>query len=186
VPVLNAKGSLVAGFLAAIGASVCCVGPLLLLGVGIGGAWIGTLTAFEPYWPLFIGLTPLFLGLAFHKLYLLNLAQLHVSLPPYLVVRAQAGGTQCLPTNAAGSPPEPALECFGRGRGRQVFVSHFMTCELCPITVKTALDKVPGVATTKIELGKKTATVKFDPDRATVETLVMAMTNAGYPSMAHN
>ena len=67
---LNAKGSLVAGVLAAIGASVCCVGPLVLLALGVGGAWIGNLTAFEPYRPVFIGLTLLFLGLAFRKLYL--------------------------------------------------------------------------------------------------------------------
>src|SRR5881398_1114070 len=58
---LNAKGSLVAGVLAAIGASVCCVVPLVLLALGIGGAWVGNLTAFEPYRPLFIGLTLLFL-----------------------------------------------------------------------------------------------------------------------------
>ena len=66
---LNAKGSLVAGVLAGIGASVCCVGPLVLLALGISGAWIGTLTALEPYRPLFVGLTLLFLGLAFRNLY---------------------------------------------------------------------------------------------------------------------
>lgn len=62
--------TLVAGAFAAIGASVCCVGPLLLLALGIGGTWIGSLTAMEPYRPFFIGLTLLFLGLAFRKLYL--------------------------------------------------------------------------------------------------------------------
>ena len=67
---LNAKGSLVAGIVAGIGASVCCVGPLVLLALGISGAWIGNLTALEPYRPIFIGLTLLFLGLAFRKLYL--------------------------------------------------------------------------------------------------------------------
>ena len=67
---LNAKGSLVAGVVAGIGASVCCVGPLVLLALGISGAWIGNLTALEPYRPFFIGLTLLFLGLAFRKLYL--------------------------------------------------------------------------------------------------------------------
>lgn len=61
-----------------------------------------------------------------------------------------------------------------------------MTCELCPITVKKALGKVPGVADTKIDLAKKTATVKFDPARANVAALVKATTNAGYPSTAHD
>ncbi len=79
--VMNAKGSLVAGILAGVGASVCCVGPLVLLALGIGGAWIGHLTAFEPYRPLFIALTLLFLGLAFRLL--------------YLVPKACAPGTPC-------------------------------------------------------------------------------------------
>jgi mercuric ion transport protein len=65
----GAKGSLVAGVLAALGASVCCVGPLVLLALGIGGAWVGHLTAFEPFRPIFVGLTFLFLGLAFCRLY---------------------------------------------------------------------------------------------------------------------
>ena len=63
------KGSLIAGALAAIGASVCCVAPLLLLSLGIGGAWIAQLTALEPARPWFIGLTLLALGLAFRSLY---------------------------------------------------------------------------------------------------------------------
>ena len=66
----NAKCSLVAGVLTGIGASLCCVGPLVLLALGISGAWIGNLTALEPYRPIFIGLTLLFLGLAFRSLYL--------------------------------------------------------------------------------------------------------------------
>jgi mercuric ion transport protein len=66
---LTGKGSLIAGALAAIGASVCCVGPLVLLALGIGGSWVGRLTAMEPYRPIFIGLILLFLGIAFRKLY---------------------------------------------------------------------------------------------------------------------
>lgn len=62
--------AITAGVLAAIGASICCVGPLALLGLGIGGAWIGTLSAFEPYRPVLIGITLVFLALAFRKLYL--------------------------------------------------------------------------------------------------------------------
>jgi mercuric ion binding protein len=61
-----------------------------------------------------------------------------------------------------------------------------MTCALCPITVKKALEKVPGVAAAKIDFSSKTATVKFDPERANVAALVKATTNAGYPSTEHN
>jgi mercuric ion transport protein len=67
---LTGKGSLIAGALAAVGASVCCVGPLVLLALGIGGTWIGSLTAMEPFRPFFVILTLVFLGLAFRKLYL--------------------------------------------------------------------------------------------------------------------
>lgn len=67
---LTAETSLAVGGLAAIGASACCVGPLLLLALGIGGSWVSRLTAMEPYRPIFIGLTLLFLGLAFRQLYL--------------------------------------------------------------------------------------------------------------------
>ncbi|MBN9092118.1 MULTISPECIES: mercuric transporter MerT family protein [Pandoraea] len=66
---LSGKGSLIAGVLSAVGASVCCVGPLVLLALGVGGTWIGNLAAMAPYRPFFIGLTLLFLGLAFRKLY---------------------------------------------------------------------------------------------------------------------
>ena len=65
----NGKGFLAAGILAAIGASICCVGPIVLLALGVSGAWIGSLTALEPYRPFFIGLTLLFLAFAFHRLY---------------------------------------------------------------------------------------------------------------------
>ena len=57
--------------LAAIAASVCCVGPLLLLSLGIGGAWMSTLTSMESVRPFFILLTLVFIGLGYRKLYVL-------------------------------------------------------------------------------------------------------------------
>jgi len=66
----NGKSPLIAAVLTTIGGSVCCVGPLVLLALGIGGTWVSSLAAMEPYRQLFIGLTLLFLGLAFRRLYL--------------------------------------------------------------------------------------------------------------------
>jgi mercuric ion transport protein len=45
---------LLAGGLAAIFASACCLGPLALITVGLSGAWISHLTALEPYQPVFV------------------------------------------------------------------------------------------------------------------------------------
>ena len=50
----NSSGwALVTGAAAAIGASLCCVVPLVLVSLGISGAWLANLTALEPYRPWF-------------------------------------------------------------------------------------------------------------------------------------
>jgi mercuric ion transport protein len=58
------SGALVVGGLAAILASTCCLGPLVLVTLGLSGAWIGNLTRLEPYRPFFIAgaLVALFFG----------------------------------------------------------------------------------------------------------------------------
>ncbi|WP_210472637.1 mercuric transporter MerT family protein [Vibrio crassostreae] len=45
---------LIGGMIAAIGASLCCAGPLILLLLGVSGSWISNLTMLEPYRPVFI------------------------------------------------------------------------------------------------------------------------------------
>lgn len=57
-----------------------------------------------------------------------------------------------------------------------------MTCELCPITVKKSLEKVPGVSAVTVDFDRKTAIVTYDADKAQPEALTKATTNAGYPS----
>lgn len=57
-----------------------------------------------------------------------------------------------------------------------------MTCTLCPITVRKALEKVPGVESAKVDYATHSAQVAFDADKASTADLVKATTNAGYPS----
>jgi mercuric ion transport protein len=59
----------VAGIAAAVGASACCILPLVLFALGISGAWIGNLVALEPYKPYFIAAALMFLGFGFFKVY---------------------------------------------------------------------------------------------------------------------
>ena len=65
----DGHGPLFAGGLAAILASSCCLGPLVLITLGFSGAWIGNLTALEPYRPLFIGAALLAMFFAWRRLY---------------------------------------------------------------------------------------------------------------------
>lgn len=57
-----------------------------------------------------------------------------------------------------------------------------MTCAACPITVKTALSRVPGVSNVSVSMASKQATVIFDDAKTTIAGLTRATTDAGYPS----
>lgn len=57
-----------------------------------------------------------------------------------------------------------------------------MSCASCPITVKAALTKVPGVVGVKSDLPKRQTTVNFDDAKTDVAALSRATAAAGYPS----
>lgn len=57
-----------------------------------------------------------------------------------------------------------------------------MNCKFCPITIRKALNKVPGVIEAQSDFETKTATVKFDQTKTNIEALTQATANAGYPS----
>lgn len=57
-----------------------------------------------------------------------------------------------------------------------------MVCQLCPITVRKALERVPGVEKAEVSFESKEAIVTFDDTKTDVEALLDATKNAGYPS----
>ena len=61
-----------------------------------------------------------------------------------------------------------------------------MTCSMCSITIRRSLERVPGVIDAKVDYDHKTATVKYDPEKASPAVFVKATTNAGFPSTLHN
>tara|TARA_B100000614_G_scaffold259263_1_gene283459 strand:- start:1113 stop:1505 length:393 start_codon:yes stop_codon:yes gene_type:complete len=61
--------AVVGGLAAAVAASSCCIAPLVLFSLGIGGAWIGNLTALAPYQPVFLALAAGFLAYGYHLIY---------------------------------------------------------------------------------------------------------------------
>ncbi len=71
IEVKDKKTRLIAtgGILGALGASACCVVPLILFSLGISGAWISNLTALAPYKPIFVTITFGFLGYGYWLVY---------------------------------------------------------------------------------------------------------------------
>jgi mercuric ion transport protein len=62
-------GSLVTSGVAGVFASACCAGPLILVSVGLGGAWVSRLTALTPYRWIFIGIAVAALAFAWRRIY---------------------------------------------------------------------------------------------------------------------
>ena len=56
-------------FIAGLGAAACCLGPLVLLALGVGGAGASSLKVLDPYRPIFIVIAVVLLGFAFYRAY---------------------------------------------------------------------------------------------------------------------
>jgi len=57
-----------------------------------------------------------------------------------------------------------------------------MDCATCPVTIRVALMKVPGVKKAVVSYARRTAKVTFDDEKTTVQALTQATDAAGYPS----
>eukprot|EP01132_Coremiostelium_polycephalum_P011528 gene11528-14119_t len=153
------RGALLAGGLAAILASTCCLGPLVLIALGFSGAWIGNLTVLEPYRPFFIGAALLALFFAYRRIFrpaqackpgeTCAIPQVRTTykfifwLVMALVLESPMKKLfAALALIAVVSPVWAAIQTV-------TLSVPGMTCAACPITVKKALTQVEGVTKTE-------------------------------------
>jgi mercuric ion transport protein len=66
---IKQSSALAASGIVALLAGACCFGPLVLVSIGIGGAWLGNFQLLEAYRPLFIGVGLVALGFAWKRIY---------------------------------------------------------------------------------------------------------------------
>ncbi|MFB6232310.1 MAG: mercuric transporter MerT family protein [Salinibacter sp.] len=197
--------SLAAALGAALGASACCTIPLALVSLGIGGAWIGGLTALAPYRWLFVGLAIAALAYAGYNEWRLSqqpgcdcptifssrarrsvlglgaLAVLVLVASPWLLGVSTSSTTQQAQATTAGSGQRGASATPTSFR-QVVLEVEGMTCAACPRAVKTALKGVDGVYSVEATLKPPEAVVRFDPKTVSVEDLTKATAGAGFPS----
>jgi len=183
---------------AAIAASVCCVVPFVLLAVGIGGAWVGSLSALAPYRPLFIVVSLGFLGYAFYRIYrkpkadecepgtycavpqsnrinkivlwVVTILILGLFAFPYVMPHLSAENQTMESTFAQ----QVTLRVNG------------MTCAGCVATVTKSLEQLDGVSQAQVTLEPPRAIVTFDSTKVSIDELTKATANAGYQSVISN
>ena len=68
----------------------------------------------------------------------------------------------------------------------QSFKIEKMTCALCPITVRKAMERVEGVHSVTVDFDTKTAVAVFDPAQTSAKAIADASTDIGYPTAPIN
>ena len=185
---------LIAAISAAIAASVCCLGPLILVALGISGAWISNLAAFDPYRPIFMTLTLLFLGFAFYKVYKKPKAEEckdgsycanpkadKINKVVFWSITVLIGGMFIFP-NVVPYLSASTNTTITNDTNRITLDVQGMTCAACPVTVIKSLEKLEGVQDVQATLSPPEAVVVYDPNKVSIKKLVEATTNAGFPS----
>ncbi|MDZ4783271.1 MAG: mercuric transporter MerT family protein [Planctomycetia bacterium] len=190
------RWSLAGALTAAIAASVCCLGPLVLVGLGVGGAWTSSLRVLEPYRPIFIAVTLGFLGFAFYRAYRTPAAASCEPGSSCAVPRAARVGRIALwivapILLALLAFPQLAPHLFGTNSTKgatnvpiqQVVLKvDGMTCGSCTLHVRESLMHVDGTQDAKVTLDPPEAVVRYDPARTSVQSLEQATAKAGYSS----
>lgn len=179
----------------ALVASVCCLGPLVLVLLGATGAWIGGLAGLEPLRPLLMAATAGLLGLAFYREYRRPAAEACEPGAACAVPAARRGARVALWVVALAAvtllalpyatPRIVAASAATTGESESATVSlavHGMTCDGCVAAVTAALQALPGVGHARVTFEPPRALVTYDPSRIGPERLVAATAAVGYPA----
>lgn len=191
----SSKWSLAGAVGAAFAASACCIGPLLVLFLGTGGALASGFSSLAKFRPLFVVITILSLGWAYyklvykpkkvscepgsqcenpatrkgHKILFWSIAVLSVILLafPYILPMKNTSGA--------------AVETHQKTE-TVVLNVHGMTCSSCATGVEYALKDMPGVVDARVSLKASRAVVKIDPSKVQPAQLVDQTRKMGYPA----
>lgn len=186
---MNNKLVGLAAMLSAAFASICCIGPFTVTGLGLGS--LGLAAGLSRYRPFFLGLTALILAAGFYYVYrkrpvtcadsacevrsggrgmkaaLWSVAALTALLATF------PSWSVCLLSRRAGRVHAPA-----DAKTLTLKVSG-MTCAACAASIKQAVEKVPGVYSASIDRDTGRATV-LAKDGTAPQAVLRAVSDAGY------
>lgn len=181
--ILN-TGSILTAFFA----SLCCIGPIVLAILGLGGA--GIFIGLETYRPYLIILTLLFLGISFYltyrkrevvcedgsciiqrgskwskvSLWMITLFAVIFMVFPYINL-----GTDSIASDVTNSQLTKAI-----------IPVEGMTCASCNVAVETAVNKLDGIHSVKADFESKSAMVTYDEQKLSLKEITDAINTLGY------
>jgi len=179
------------GILSALFASVCCLGPVLLVLLGLGSLGFGALIGRYHWW--FIGAAIALLAVAWRS-YLKEARRCKtascemargkttrtVLLLASVVVAVFVGlnlytyASQTRHTSSLGTAPRP-------GQLASVVIPvEGMTCFTCELTVESSLKRLPGVQSAEAKVNEGMAYVEYEPARVSLDALIAAINKTGY------
>jgi mercuric ion transport protein len=181
----------------AVLASACCLGPLLLAGLGVGA--VAAAQSLESLRPLFLLFTIGFLGLGFYFAYrrpkqvcceggvcstpqIARWGRLLLWIVTVIVIALAAFPFYYGPLRAAlDKPGRPTSLAAPPAQLSTVELKvEGMTCSGCAVSVRNALLEIPGVASASVELETGRASVQFDPTKTSTQQLLEAVNKTGY------
>jgi copper chaperone CopZ len=168
-------------------ASVCCLGPVIVTGLGLGS--LGLAAGLTKYRPFLLAMTAVVLSVAFYFAYRKRpVACADGSCEYRSGRRAMKAGVWTVAALAA------VLETFPSWSGRLLSVGSIavpagaqvlslkvsgMDCAACTVAVKQSVEKVPGVLSADIDFSRGQATVVSD-GKADLGAVIRAVAAAGY------
>jgi copper chaperone CopZ len=189
----------VGSLLAALVASVCCIGPIVLAALGLGA--VGLAARLAPYRPFFLGATAALLGVAFYLsyrrsalacgegaactspvragrrwlLWLVAVGVVAVAAFPNIIASLRVRHIPAFRGEALAAAPDQS------GKTETVLLQITgMTCEACAGHIEAALARVPGVREARVSYQKAQAQVSFETGEVEIPQLKAAVERAGY------
>jgi mercuric ion transport protein len=185
----NFSWTLTGGVFAGLAASLCCIGPLLSLGLGLGSfaaaAW------FAQWRPVLLGVTFVLLGVAWYLTYRrpkADCADGSCARPPGKAARISLWTGTLVALVAAIYPSLPAANhqinaaTVAAGDARFSVLIPSMDCPPCAAGIEASLSRAPGVKQAAVDYDTKAAVLIYDPSVTSRDQLLALIDASGFPA----
>lgn len=176
------------GVLSAIVASICCIGPLILITLGLGSLGLGAVIS--KYHGLFLTASILLILFSWIKYFnekkSCNIKKCQMENKKVTLIVLTISTTIVLffvglNLYTYASRPFTIDPTISLADMKTVSIPvEGMTCFTCEVSVSSALRRVDGVVNAKASAKKRVALINYDPDKTDVRHLIKAINNTGY------